>query len=121
MSEITFENLPTVVSQLRDEIVNLKKILIEKNSYQDQESAMWFNLSELCEYLPDKPSKATVYSWVQNRTIPFKKGSKKLRFLKSDIDTWLKDGMEAIISGPEIPPENYLKIKKQIRNEKGSK
>lgn len=115
MSEITFEKLPMIVSQLRDEIVNLKKFLIEKKWDQDQDSVHWLNLTELCEYLPDKPSKATVYSWIHNRSIPHHKGPKKLRFLRAEIDTWLKEGKKNIISGPEIPPESYLKIKNKMK------
>lgn len=51
----------------------------------------WFTLGELKEYLPDKPVSATVYGWVQLRKIPNHKSGKKLRFLKSEIDLWLKE------------------------------
>ena len=52
----------------------------------------WMSLQELCEYLPDHPKPQTVYSWVSNKLIPVNKGSKHLRFLKSEIDQWLKSG-----------------------------
>jgi predicted DNA-binding transcriptional regulator AlpA len=52
----------------------------------------WMNLQELCEYLPDRPQKATVYSWCSNSLIPVNKSTKKLRFLKSEIDAWMKSG-----------------------------
>jgi len=52
----------------------------------------WMNLDELCQYHPDKPSKPTVYGWVHAGIIPFHKGGKKLRFLKSDIERWLLQG-----------------------------
>jgi|APCry1669189204_1035204.scaffolds.fasta_scaffold28193_3 predicted DNA-binding transcriptional regulator AlpA len=52
----------------------------------------WMNLQELCDYLPDHPKPQTVYSWVSNKVIPVNKGSKHLRFLKSEIDQWLKSG-----------------------------
>lgn len=52
----------------------------------------WMNLQELCEYLPEKPKVQTVYSWVSNSLIPVNKKGKRLYFLKSDIDTWLKSG-----------------------------
>jgi excisionase family DNA binding protein len=63
--------------------------LLEKNK---QEVDSWFNLDELRDYLPDKPSISTVYGWVNGGNIPAHKVGKKLRFLKSDIDNWLKDG-----------------------------
>lgn len=52
----------------------------------------WMNLDEFCQYHPDKPSKPTVYGWVHAGIIPVHKGGKKLRFLKSDIDSWLLQG-----------------------------
>lgn len=57
---------------------------------QPTETERWFNLNELCQYHPDKPTKPTVYGWVNAGTIPVHKGGKKLRFLKSEIDSWLK-------------------------------
>jgi site-specific DNA-methyltransferase (adenine-specific) len=45
---------------------------------------------ELCEYMPDRPTKATVYGWVHANKVPVHKGGKKLRFLKSEIDNWMK-------------------------------
>jgi len=52
----------------------------------------WLNIDELQEYLPDFPAKATIYGWVGHNQIPFYKGGKKLRFLKSEIDEWLLSG-----------------------------
>jgi predicted DNA-binding transcriptional regulator AlpA len=60
------------------------------NTAQPIESDRWLDINELCSYLPDKPTKATVYSWVHQGIIPNHKGNKKLSFLKSEIDTWLK-------------------------------
>lgn len=111
---LTFNDLPEVISQLKSDIGFIKQFLIENKSSRYQESDQWLNISELCNFLPDKPSKNTIYSWVQNRTIPFHKGAKKLRFLKSEIDNWMKN--DKIISfGPEIQPERNLKIKVEKR------
>lgn len=68
----------------------------------------WFNLNELCNYLPDKPAKATVYNWVHTGLIPCHKGQKKLRFLKSEIDNWLKQGRKKTIAETSIEADNYL-------------
>jgi len=71
------------------------------------ESDLWFNLIELCEYLPDKPTKATVYSWVNSGFIPVHKSSKKLRFLKSEIDFWLLQGRKKTISEIEAEANSF--------------
>lgn len=56
------------------------------------EKDQWFTLEQLCEYRPEKPAKATVYAEVSKGLIPFHKKSKRLIFLKSEIDTWIKSG-----------------------------
>lgn len=51
-----------------------------------------FNITELCEYLPMKPKKQTVYGWVSAKPpkIPYhKKG--ELYFIQSEIDAWLAE------------------------------
>ena len=53
----------------------------------------WLNIKQLCNYLPDKPAKPTVYGWVSRRLIPYHKKSKSLSFLKSEIDVWMRDGL----------------------------
>ncbi len=55
-------------------------------------SDQWFNLKQLCAYHPDKPAEQTVYQWTSERKIPFHRDGKKLRFLKSEIDQYLKEG-----------------------------
>jgi excisionase family DNA binding protein len=71
---------------------SVKKVLAElKELKQEETPDKWMDLNELCNYLPDRPSKPTVYGWVNQKNIPVHKGGKKLRFLKSEIDIWLKN------------------------------
>lgn len=90
----TLEQLPSAATQLYHKMENIERLLAQiiKNPHSD--SDRWFDLSELCEYLPDKPAKATVYGWVHTSIIPYHKGQKKLRFLKSEIDAWLMAGRD---------------------------
>ena len=82
--QITPEELELLIQR------SVKKILSEiQELTQKPEPDRWFTLDELCDYLPSKPSKMTVYGWVHNGTIPVHKGSKRLLFLKSEIDNWL--------------------------------
>ena len=64
------------------------------NRQQDQTEPLqqWFNVDELCNYLPDRPKKQTIYGKVSSNEIPHYKDAKKLRFLKSEIDQWLMKG-----------------------------
>lgn len=93
--EITFETLPRAVSGLYNKLENIEKLLQQKDEQKQQSTDVWFDLNQLCDYLPDRPVKPTVYGWVHNSLIPYHKSSKKLTFLKSEIDAWLKTGRKA--------------------------
>ncbi|MBK9640192.1 MAG: helix-turn-helix domain-containing protein [Saprospiraceae bacterium] len=112
---LTYNDLPEALSQVRKDISFIKQFLIENRLGQHPDLNSWMNISELCNYLPDKPTKNTIYSWVQNRIIPFHKGPKILYFLKSEIDAWMKEGRKNSSIGPSIPPENHLKTNKKIK------
>jgi excisionase family DNA binding protein len=108
---LTLETLPKAFSQLSNEVREIKRLLLEKSNEQPTETDRWFDLIELCKYHPDKPSKPTVYGWVNAGIIPVHKGGKKLRFLKSEIDTWLKQGRKKTIAETATEADTYLKKK----------
>lgn len=86
---ITFNELPQAVSQLIKEVGELKSLL--QNVHDNKvEPDRWFNIDQLCQYVPDKPANQTVYGWVARHEVPYHKKGKKLQFLKSEIDEWLK-------------------------------
>lgn len=113
---ITFENLPGAVTDLQQVVNEIRSLLLEKSKPSQPETNQWFDLSELCEYLPDKPAKATVYGYISANKIPHHKGAKKLRFLKSEIDTWLKQGRKQTLAEIEQETDNYLSKKKGGKN-----
>lgn len=119
MVEITFETLPKAVANLTNEIVEIKRILLESKPHESENCIVWFNLNEVQEYLPDKPSKNTVYGWVRKGLIPVHKSGKKLRFLKSEIDEWLLNGKKETII--EIKRQNNLERDFQLSNIKRGK
>jgi len=88
MKKISFNELPEAVSKLDEKVDAL--ISLQKN--QRPERDRYLTISELVEYLPEKPSKSSVYRWVTYRKIPFHKEGKRLLFKKSQIDQWLENG-----------------------------
>lgn len=112
MENLTLETLPKAFAQLTNEVSEIKRLLLEKSNEQPAEINRWFDLNELCIYHPDKPSKPTVYGWVNAGTIPVHKGGKKLRFLKSEIDNWLMQGRKKTFEETAIEAEYFLKSKK---------
>jgi hypothetical protein len=105
---LPIEDLQTVIIDCVNSCLKNSK---QVHSEQPTDTDRWFDLNELCNYLPDKPAKPTVYGWVHTGLIPCHKGQKKLRFLKSDIDQWLKNGKQKTISEIEAEANNYLRKK----------
>ena len=88
--DITFNDMPRALAYLVDKVELLVSILKEQRKASEPEPGKkWMNLDELCEYLPGKPSKTTVYGWVCQRAIPYHKITRRLSFLKSEIDEWI--------------------------------
>ena len=90
--KLTFDRLPEVIGTLVNEVKELKTIITEGQKNANPEADLWFNVDQLFAYHPDKPARATVYDWVCLRRVPYHKDGKRLRFLKSEIDQWLKTG-----------------------------
>lgn len=114
MKTITFEALPELVHSLIAKVESLEQTL--QNKVLDKAiittADKWLNIDELKVYLPDHPAKATIYGWVHYRRIPHHKGGKKLRFLKSEIDVWLKLGKRKSLIEMEMEANKYLTKKK---------
>lgn len=98
---------------------NIERLLLDiksdtKDSASPSEADRWFDIEEVCLYLPSKPARATIYHKVHFNEIPFHKGTgeKKLRFLKSEIDTWLNQGKRKSNSEIRNEASNYIKSKK---------
>lgn len=90
--KITFEQLPDAVSQISQDLAELKKLLITLRGNYSPQKDQWFDLDELVTYDPEKRSKDTFYGYVHFRKIPYHKSGKKLIFLKSEVDAWLASG-----------------------------
>jgi len=73
----------------------------------------WLDLNELIEYDPEKRTKPTWYSKVSKGEVPFHKKGKKLYFLKSEIDEWLKSGKRKTNAEIDQEAEAYLSNKKK--------
>jgi len=108
---LTLETLPKAFTHLTNEVSEIKRLLLEKSNEQPTESDRWFDLNELCQYHPDKPTKPTVYGWVHTGLIPVHKSGKRLRFLKSEIDNYLKQGKKKTLAETACEANAYLKNK----------
>ena len=108
MDNLTLETLPKAFTHLTNEVSEIKRLLLEKSNEKPTENDRWFDLNELCIYHPDKPTKPTVYGWVNAGIIPVHKGGKKLRFLKSEIDNFLRHGKKKTLAEIAEEANTYL-------------
>ena len=114
LESLTFEQLPLAVSLLIDEVKGLKTILLTADT-KDEPTDRWFNLQELCEYLPDHPARQTVYGWVSQHLIPYHKKGKKLQLLQSEIDAWLKSDEHKTTAQLQAEAQQFINSKSQER------
>ena len=113
MESLTLETLPKAFGELTNEVREIKRLLLDISDERPNETDQWLDLNELCLYHPDKPTKPTVYGWVNAGIIPVHKGGKKLRFLKSEIDNWLKQGRKKTLAETAAEADAYLTNRKK--------
>jgi len=85
--------------------VEVLRILTQREEVS--KSNQWLDINELCLYHPDRPSRQTVYGWVNSRQIPVHKTGKKLRFLKSEIDEYLRQDRKPTHNEDKLGIEKY--------------
>ena len=71
---------------------SIRNVLTEDNKNHESDAERFMTIDELCDYLPYKPIRATIYKKARLRLIPHAKQGKNLVFLKSEIDEWLISG-----------------------------
>ena len=101
-----FESIDARLSNIETLLLDIKH-----SSTRSEETSgdRWMNISELIDYLPSRPVRVTVYTWTSRGEIPFHRRGKRLYFLKSEIDTWLKEGRHKTLS--ELRKEVSIPIK----------
>jgi len=114
MEKISFEQMPEAIVQLANMIQSLEETVLQAINLQPSEPVnQWLSLKELCDYLPDKPAKQTVYGWISAGKIPYYKNGKKLRFSKFEIDGWLSLGKHKSEDELQAEAKEYLNRKKR--------
>lgn len=109
MEGLTFEQLPAAVTNLTKEISEIKTLLLLKVEHQNNEkSDEWLDLNTLVKYDPAKRGKSTWYSKISRGEVPYHKKGKKVFFLKSEIDNWLKSGRKLTNDEVDAAADKYF-------------
>lgn len=104
---ITFDSLPTVVSQLSKKLENIERLLLEKNDQQhNHQSEKLLNIQEAAEFL--SLTVPTMYSKVSKGQLPVMKRSKRLYFSRTELLEYLKKGRKKSNAEIEAEAINYL-------------
>jgi excisionase family DNA binding protein len=114
---LTLETLPKTFQMVTLEILRELRELKEDIRHikaNKPEEDRWMDIRDLQAYHPDRPSKSTIYLWVKNGKLPVHRNSKKLRFLKSEIDTFLKNGRcKTLAEITDEADQYFVKLKRR--------
>ncbi|MGY6561421.1 MAG: helix-turn-helix domain-containing protein [Luteibaculaceae bacterium] len=116
---LTFESLPNAVSELITKVDYLTK-LVNQKQHPDQCENEFLSIDEACKFL--NLAKPSIYSMVSRGTLPYIKRGGKLRFQKSELVNYLKDGK--VKTAVEVSPLSPYKaspysIKDRLKNKGG--
>jgi len=96
MNTISFNELPSAVSQLYEKVSNIEKMLLVTNKEPlKKEKEDFMLIKQAAEYL--SLSVPTVYGLVHRNEIPYYKRGKRLYFLEKDLEVWLKTSRKMTI------------------------
>ena len=92
---ITFNDLPEVVAQLRDEVMSLRSLLTEQRSVNNAKAVdthVPMSVDEAAEYLGIP--KGTLYMKLSDGSIPATKPGKRYCLYRDELDRWLEPSRE---------------------------
>ncbi len=95
--ELTFNDLPTVVNQLCEQIANLESMMEMHfaNAAQKKENThVPMTRDEVCAYLGGI-TKSSFYHKVKYGGLPVVKQGKRLLVYRDDLDKWLESGRKS--------------------------
>lgn len=116
--ELRFDDLPKAIIKVLNKLSDLEKKVEEIRRMKivyAQEPDRWFNLKELCEYLPNHPAEQTIYGWTSLKKIPYHKSGKRIQFRKSEIDAWILEDEGKSEKEIDKEVEQYIKANKKHR------
>ena len=91
-SEITFNDLPKVIAELRDEVIGMKVALLDLQKGQTQHKMeklrRTMNVEEAADYL--RMPLNTLYMKLQKGEVPCMKTGKLWLIFSDDLDKWLE-------------------------------
>lgn len=108
---LTFDQLPTAVAMLTQEVSELKQLLLNKSEQQPTEHPeQLLTVQEAAGFL--NLTVPTIYSKVSKGELPVMKRSKRLYFSRTELLEYLKEGRKKSNAEIEAEASQYLNKKK---------
>jgi len=94
----TFDMIPLLMANLLEDTKRLSakldvisKKISESVSSSSKNDDQRMDVTEAQQYIPGHPAVQTIYGWTSNNQIPYHKIGKRIFFVKSELDEWLKE------------------------------
>jgi predicted DNA-binding transcriptional regulator AlpA len=113
MEVLKFEQLPNLIADLKNEVKEMKTLLLSKGEYQQESNNPLF-IEEVAK-LTNK-TVPTIYGYCQRNEIPYSKKGNRLYFFKYEIIDWLKTGKRKTIKVIRSEADSYLSNKNGVKS-----
>lgn len=111
-TDLTFNDLPTAVKRLTNEVSELKRLMLKRAEAPTENPEKLLNIDEVAELL--HLSKPTVYSKHSKGELPgVCKRGKRLYFQRNIIINWIKEGRKKTDAEIEAEADTYLSNKRK--------
>lgn len=113
MEALKFEQLPSVIADLKNEVQEMKALLLQKVEPQP-ETDNPLSIKEVAELTGI--TVPTLYGYCQLNKIPFNKKGNRWYFFKTEILVWIKTGKQKTIKEIQEDANTYLSNNKKGLN-----
>ncbi len=90
MDNLSFEKLPHAVSAINEKLEKIEQLLANQKNFQKEEEDRLLRPTEAAQFLD--MAKATLYSKVSRKEVPFMKRGGQLWFSTKDLSDWIRSG-----------------------------
>lgn len=104
MENVSFENMPAVVTEILKKVERLEVMISNLHKVENDDTEL-LNVQEAAEFL--KISVPAIYTKVSRREIPVSKPGRRLYFSKSKLIEW--------INASKLKTQNEMLIEAQIK------
>jgi excisionase family DNA binding protein len=109
--KLSFENLPSAVSQLNRKLDNIERLLERQEQQSTETPEQLLTVQEAARFL--NLTVPTIYSKVSKGELPVMKRSKRLYFSSIQLMEYIKDGSKKSNAEIEAGAEAYLSNSKK--------